>query len=70
MTLQVQIADVPDRDTLVAEIWDDNDMLAEVRPGTNGRYIVELYPNPKQSRWMFDLHDLRQAFSEAEDRLG
>jgi hypothetical protein len=42
----VQIASVPDRENLVAEIWLGDIMVAELSD-CNGKAMLEIYPNDK-----------------------
>lgn len=69
MTLQVQIADVPDREDVVAEIWDDDSMVAEVRRSEHTKFLVELYPNPRRKSWSFNLDDWLRALEDARRLL-
>jgi hypothetical protein len=48
MSLMVQLANVPDRDELVAEIWGNNQMVAEIRRGSDGERYIDLYPSPSR----------------------
>jgi len=67
--LTVQIASVPDRDGLVAEIWHGDVMVAEINQGQGRSLRVELYPSPRDAHWDFDLDDLIGALAEARRRL-
>lgn len=69
MTLVVEVASTPDRDGLVAEIWWDNQMIAEVRKSGDGDLYVDLYPSPSRVPWSFRLDDFMRAMKEAERRL-
>ena len=69
MKLTVEIASVPDRDNTVAEIWLEDEMIAEATQDDTGVCIVEVYPNPNGGAWRVDLEDLVQALSIAKNRL-
>lgn len=69
MKLTVEIASVPDRDNIVAEIWLEDEMIAEAIQDDNGICIVEIYQNPSGGAWKVDLEDLVQALSIAKSRL-
>lgn len=70
MKLTIEVTSVPDRDNLVAEIWQEDEMVAEIERVPDGRFVVELYPSPNQEPWSFDLGDWMAALSEAQRRLG
>lgn len=70
MSLKVEIASVPDRDDLVAEIWQEDEMVAEIQRTPDGRFVLELYPSPNQRPWSFDFEYWMAALSEAQRRLG
>lgn len=69
MTLTVELASVPDREELVAEIWDGSDMVAEIRRDREGRGIIEVYPRHDASTWTFDIDDLISALVKAKRRV-
>jgi hypothetical protein len=69
MSLVVEIASVPDRDEVVAEIWHNNEMVAEVQRTTSGGFRLEIYPTESGEPWSFDLEDWLSALSEAQRRL-
>ena len=66
--LSVQLASVPDRKRLVAEIWLGSEMIAEVT-GENENLAVELYARRSGSSWSLDYEQLLRALSEAKARL-
>lgn len=70
MSLIIEITSVPDRDDLVAEIWQKDEMVAEIQRAPDGRFTLEVYPSPYQKPWLFDLQDWMIALSEAQARLG
>jgi len=64
----VEIASVPDREDLVAEIWLDDIMLAELS-NHNCKTMLEIYPNNKSSRLSFECEDFIKALLSAENKL-
>ena len=69
MSFVVEIASVPDRETLVAEIWLNDVMVAEVTSDDIGGFKVEIYPNPNDTSWSFDLEAFTGALKLAKERL-
>ncbi len=70
MSFVIEIASSPDRDELVAEIWWNEQMVAELRHGAEGRIYIDVYPAPSQKPWSFVLEEWLQAVKEAKARLG
>lgn len=70
MNLTIELASVPDRDDLIAEIWHEDEMVAEIQRVPDGRFVLELYPSPNQKPWSFDLEDWMTALAEAQRCLG
>ncbi len=64
----INIASVPDRHEVVAEVWSNNDLVAEVRR-VGGRFLVQLHAPHDGSYWDFDLQELVQALHDARERL-
>ena len=56
--LSIQIASVPDRDELVAEIWEADDLLAEVCI-QGALPLIEIYPRRDRAPWRLSLAQLR-----------
>ena len=69
MSFVLQVASTPDRDELVTEIWWNDQMVAEVRRGSDGNRYVELYPSPSRAPWSFKLEEWLAVMKEAEKRL-
>ena len=69
MTFVIELTSNPDRDDLVAEIWWNDQMVAEVRQSLDGSRYIELYPSPSRTPWSFKLKELLNAVNEAESRL-
>lgn len=70
MKLKVQIASVPDRDNLVAEIWVGDQQLAEVSQET-GTLKIEIYQRTGEARgiWEIEFDELVNALQEARNKL-
>ncbi len=68
MSFVVELASSPDRDELVAEIWWNEQMVAELRKADGGPYI-DLYAAPSRRPWSFRLEEWLAAVKDAERRL-
>jgi hypothetical protein len=69
MSLIVEVASVSDCDELVAEIWHDTDMVAELRRSGDRGVRIDIYANPSTKAWSFDLREWLSALAQAEQRL-
>lgn len=67
-TLTIELASVPDRDDLVAEIWLGTAQLAEVRQEEQA-LRVQLYPSENGRPFDLPLEDLVAALVMAKARL-
>jgi hypothetical protein len=70
MNFTIEIASVPDRDDLVAEIWWGDAMVAELHRGASGATQIEIYPTQSRDSWSFDLASWLAALAEAQRKLG
>jgi hypothetical protein len=61
----IEITSVPDREHLVAEIWFDKNLIAELNT-ENSEIEVEIYPTEKLS---FNLNEFMQVLEDAKQRL-
>lgn len=68
MTFTVDIASLTDREELVAEIWLENTMMAEIRR-IDGSYLVEIYPREDGRPWIFDIECWQEALTQAKKKL-
>jgi hypothetical protein len=71
MKITVEIASVPDRDNLVAELWAGNEQWGEVSQETDSLQL-EIYPktsNGEHTAWSFSLSEVLEKLLEAEKRL-
>jgi hypothetical protein len=69
MKFRVEIASVPDRDEVVAEIWSDDDMVAEVYRASVGGFLLEIYGTESGDPWSFDLNSWVAALEQAKRSL-
>jgi hypothetical protein len=69
MSLTIEITSVPDRDQLVAEIWHDDGLFAEVRKSSSENWQVEIYAKKAAAPWLFDLQEVYDALMKAQKRL-
>lgn len=69
MSFEIEITSVPDRDEIVAEIWRNDEMVAEVRRTTKGSLALEIYSSKSSEPWLFDFHEWISALTEAKHRL-
>jgi hypothetical protein len=70
MSFTIEIASVPDRDEVVAEVWHGDAMVAEVRRAARGVLNIDIYPQDSGNPWSFDLQSWLDALGEAQRRLG
>ena len=70
MSFTIEIASVPDRDHLVAEIWFDDSMIAELYRADDKGLTIEIYPSTSHGALNFDLKEWLGAIEEAARRLG
>jgi hypothetical protein len=69
MSFVVELASSPDRDGLVAEIWWNGQMVAEVRRASDGSRYIDLYPSPSRIPWSFKVQEWLAVIMEAGARL-
>lgn len=70
MNFTIEIASVPDRDDVVAEIWRGDAMVAELHRGTSGGVEIEIYATESHDPWSFDLASWLAVLAEAQRKLG
>lgn len=69
MILSVEVVSASDREELVAEIWCDDAMVAELRRVDPASLVIEIYPNPSRASWEFPLEDWVSVLDHARVRL-
>lgn len=69
MEITVQIASIPDRENIVAELWQGGDMIAEVQQAADGGFTVEIYAKERDGPWRMNLDDLLNAFKKSVQHL-
>ena len=65
---QVQVADVPDREKCVAEVWFGDAQVCEVNR-ESGSVALEVYPNPAGGPWSFEPEAFIEAIGRAVSAL-
>jgi hypothetical protein len=66
---KVEVASVPDREDVVAEVWFFDDLFAELRR-ENGVVRIQIYGLAKGGAWDFDDRELQTALEQARKKLG
>jgi hypothetical protein len=66
--LTIEITSVPDRDSLVAELWSGDSEVAELSR-QNGRLIVQIYRPPSGKYWEFEFDEFLEAVSSMRSQL-
>lgn len=69
LTLQIQIASLPDRKNTVSEIWLGDNQVAEVSNESYGTTLIEIFPAPEGGVWSFDLEAFQAILTEAKGNL-
>jgi hypothetical protein len=64
----IQLASVPDRDDLVAEVWVGKELFAELR-NESGKTWLQVYSAPG-GHWELPYEELQIALQRARDKLG
>jgi hypothetical protein len=65
---RIVIASPRDRERLVAELWSQGEMWAEVNQEKNDLEI-EIYPSKSGRPWQFSLAQLERTLEEAKQKL-
>lgn len=69
MSFSVEIASVSDRDEIVAEIWKNDEMVAELQRTMRGDLVLEIYANAQGESWRFDFKEWLSALNVAREKL-
>jgi hypothetical protein len=69
MRLTVEIASVPDREALVAEIWDNDRMIAEINRERDDQLTLEFYGSKDGVAARVPLNEFVAAVIAAKERL-
>lgn len=69
MMFTIEIASVSDRDELVAEIWQSDQMIAEIRRAIDGEPLIEIYSPLRGGSWTFVASEWLEAQNRALARL-
>lgn len=68
-TITLQIASVPDKENIVAEIWFGNDQVAEVSNDDSGNTRIEIFSSPTDESWSLDFNDFQEILTKAKNNL-
>lgn len=66
----IEVASVPDRDSWIAEIWNGEDLIAEISRDDEGVPLLELYVPQGSSVVRVDMREFLGALAEAQAKLG
>ncbi|MFA5506827.1 MAG: hypothetical protein WC423_15455 [Vulcanimicrobiota bacterium] len=69
MKLTIEITSGPDRQFLVAEIWQSDQMIAEINLESKGELRLEIYPAPNGAEWSLNLDEFLDVVHNAKERL-
>lgn len=67
--LTLNMASVPDKESVVSEIWFGDDQVAELSNESSCKLVIEIYPPPEGGVWTFDLEDFHSILVRARDNL-
>ncbi len=70
MSFSIEIVSVPDRGEVVAEVWWEDAMVAEIHHATSGEICLDIYSNKSNFPWSFDLQSWLDVLMEAKKKLG
>ncbi len=66
--MKIKIASLPDRENLVAELWDDKIQWCEISQETSD-LILEIYPHPTGKPWTFLFEEAFACLQHAKRKL-
>lgn len=66
--ITIEIASVPHREELVAELWYGDTQWGELSQ-EGGHLVLEIYPNPAGQPWSFEFPEVLDALNQARYRL-
>jgi hypothetical protein len=69
MSFTVELASTPDRESVVAEIWCDDVMVAELHRSKSGELQLDIYAEKSSTPLSLDLKSWLAAVAEAQRRL-
>ena len=65
---RIDVASPPDREKLVAEVFFDDEQIAEINQET-AELQIEIYPRPSGTPWVLSCGDFLAALNQAKQRL-
>ena len=66
--MEIKITSVPDRKNLVAELWYDKVMWAEISQ-EESKSMLEIYPHPMGKQWIFKFSEVLEFLQQAKRKL-
>ena len=70
-SLSLQIASLPDREKVVAEIWLKDVQVAEVSNEDGRGLMIEIYPAPANAKsWAFEFGEFIDVLKKAAEGIG
>ena len=66
--ITITVASVPDREQLVAELWDEDVQFGELSQ-EEGQLVLEIYPRPDGLPWTFPFEDIQKALERVKGKL-
>jgi len=66
---RILIASPPDRERLVAELYLEDEQVAEISQEVIGKFLVEIFPKLSGRPWSFDLSSFQLALNASADCL-
>ena len=67
--LTLQIASLPDREYVVAELWYGDVQWGELFQKQGSLLTLEIYPNPTGNPWAFEFNDVVEILAQAKCSL-
>ena len=66
---RITIADLPDREFLVAEILYEGVQWAEISQEKGDELIIQFYPHPRVKHWEFSYDEALKVLKDAKGKL-
>lgn len=69
MPFTIEVASVSDRESLVVEIWNDSELISELRKEDDDSVIIDIYPNPGMEFTRLKFDEFIEALLSAKKKL-
>lgn len=66
---EIIIADMPDREEPVSEIWYKNKYWVEISAEVPNEFVIQFYSHPEKDYWEFPYEEAMEVLQQAKDRL-